>query len=78
MKGAKSKYCHLTNFSVNKKSEKFVKPTATGEEDGVFGNKWSFTGLRKKYKEMGVDSEAVFKGIYDVIIKTLISCEQPI
>lgn len=78
MKGSKAKYCHLTNFSVNKKSDKFVKPTATGEEDGVFGNKWSFTGLRKKYKEMGVNTEALFEKIHDVIIKTLIAAEQPI
>ena len=78
MKGSKAKYCHLTNFSINKKSEKFMKPSDTGEDDGVTGNKWSFTGLRKKYKEMGVDPKPVFDGINDIIIKTIISCENPI
>ena len=74
-KGHKAKFGHLTNFSINKKSEKFLKPTKTGEEDGVYGNKWSFTGLRKKYKEMGIDSAKIFKRIHDIIIKTIISCE---
>jgi len=46
-RGSKKKYCHLTNFSINKKSDKFYKPTKGGEEDGVEGNKWSFRGLRK-------------------------------
>ena len=47
----------------------------TGEDDGVSGNKWSFTGLRKKYKELGIDSDKIFNKINDIIIKTVISCE---
>ncbi len=46
-----------------------------GEDDGVRGNKWSFTGLRKKYKELGIDSDKIFNKIDDIIIKTVISCE---
>ena len=75
IKGYKAKFSHLTNFSINKKSEKFLKPSKTGEDDGVRGNKWSFTGLRKKYKELGVDTEKIFRKINDIIIKTVISCE---
>ena len=74
-RGYKAKFAHLTNFSINKKSEKFQKPMKTGEDDGVCGNKWSFTGLRKKYKELGIDSDKIFDKINDIIIKTIISCE---
>jgi tubulin polyglutamylase TTLL4 len=45
----KKRYVHLTNFSVNKKSENFVlnKNNGSDEENS---SKWSFKALRKAYE----------------------------
>ena len=74
-KGKNAKFSHLTNFSINKFSEKFEKPTKQDDDDGVKGNKWSFRGLKKKYTQMGVDYDKVFKKIHDIIVKTIIAAE---
>ena len=66
----KDRFKHLTNFSINKKSEKFV--CNIDANDDQYGNKWSLKALRAKYKELGIDAEAVFKRIKDIIVKTLI------
>lgn len=72
-KSIKERFVHLTNFSVNKNSQKFVK-NQDPHEDGV-GSKWSFGALKKKYEEMGINHQEVWDKIKDVIIKTLISGE---
>ena len=72
-KTLKKRYVHLTNFSVNKRSDKFVKnqdACADGE-----GSKWSLFALRKVFKEKNLDYEGTFTKIQDVIIKALISIE---
>jgi len=45
--------------------------------DDQYGNKWSLNALKKKYAEMGIDSDKVFNKIKDIIIKTLIAVESP-
>lgn len=72
-KKLKKRYVHLTNFSVNKKSSKFVKNT-NADVDGE-GSKWSLKALRKKYEEIGVNFDEIFGKIEDIVIKTLISVE---
>ena len=72
-KKLKKRYVHLTNFSVNKNSAKFVK-NIKANEDGE-GSKWSLIALRKKYAEMGIDYDWVFSKIEDIVIKTCISIE---
>lgn len=42
------RYIHLTNFSVNKHSKKFVK-NSQHDKDGE-GSKWSLLALKKHYK----------------------------
>ena len=71
----KDRFKHLTNFSVNKKSVKF-KANIDANDD-QYGNKWSLKALKAKYKELGIDSEAVFGRIKDIIVKTLIAVEAP-
>lgn len=72
-KTLKKRYIHLTNFSVNKKSAKFVKNT-DAEADGE-GSKWSLKALRKKYEEIGINYDEVFDKIEDIAIKTIIAVE---
>ena len=69
----KKRFIHLTNFSVNKKSKNFIK-VQSDYQDGE-GSKWSFQALRKKYSELGIDFDAIFMKIEEIIIKTLISVE---
>ena len=73
MTSLKERYVHLTNWSVNKYSENFVKNAGTSKDDE--GSKWSFAALKKKYVELGIDVEDLWKKIEDVIIKTIISAE---
>ena len=65
----------MTNFSVNKRSEKFISNTDANEDQ--YGNKWSLKALKKKYVELGIDPDAVFARIKDIIVKTLIAVEAP-
>ena len=57
LKDIKKRYIHLTNFSVNKHSKKYVK-NSKAEQDGQ-GSKWSISALRKYYDDNGIDSKAV-------------------
>jgi tubulin polyglutamylase TTLL4 len=70
----KKRFIHLTNFSVNKKSENFKDNKGTGEGEES-SSKWSFKALRKAYEELGINYDYVFAQVKDVIVKTLISVE---
>ena len=76
----KKRFIHLTNFSVNKKSDKFKSNKGADNEDeegwdGQESSKWSFGALKKAYEEKGINYEFVFAQIKDVIVKTLIAVE---
>jgi tubulin polyglutamylase TTLL4 len=45
----KKRYVHLTNFSVNKRSENFIVNKNNGEDEEN-SSKWSFKALRKAYE----------------------------
>ena len=70
----KKRFIHLTNFSVNKKSENFKANKGNGEDEEN-SSKWSFKALRKAYEDRGISYDFVFAQIKDVIVKTLISVE---
>lgn len=70
----KKKFIHLTNFSVNKKSENFKINNANGEDEEN-SSKWSFKTLKAAYAARGISYDFVFAQIKDVIVKTLISVE---
>jgi len=72
-KHLKQRFVHLTNWSVNKYSENFIKNKGGPVEDD--SSKWSFASLKKKFKEMNIDYDGIFEKIKDIIIKTLISVE---
>lgn len=68
-----NKFSHLTNYSINKKSEKFVQNTDANQGDE--GHKWSLSALCKHFEQMGIDNDLLWSKIYDVIIKSIISVE---
>jgi hypothetical protein len=68
-----NKYMHLTNYSVNKKNEKFIQ-NEDCSNDGT-GNKWSIAALNRHFETIGIDSNFVWSKIYDVIIKSIISID---
>jgi len=72
-KDLKQRFAHLTNWSVNKHSENFIK-NEKAEKDGE-GSKWSFMALRRYFSQIGIDYDGIFEKIKDIIIKTLISAE---
>jgi len=66
----------LTNFSLNKKSDNFVKNTVA-DNDGE-GSKWSHRAFRRFLRDQGIDDAAVFSQIEALAVKTLISIEHSV
>ena len=68
-----NKFAHLTNYSINKKSEKFVQNS--NADSGDEGHKWSLSALTKHLDQMGVDCDLLWTRIYDLILKSLMSID---
>jgi hypothetical protein len=66
-------FMHLTNYSINKHSEKFV----LGENDstGTTGHKRSILWFRQYLKRKGHDADLFWKRVGDVAVKTIISVQ---
>lgn len=75
-KSIKDRYMHLTNYSVNKKSENFER-NADAAKDGE-GSKWSLTALWKHLHSKGVDVGSLRERIHDLVVKTIISVEHSV
>ena len=71
--GKGSRFMFLTNYSVNKFSDKFVENSNALEDDK--GSKWSISALRKLFAEQGVNDEKLWVKIKDLVVKTIISIE---
>lgn len=73
----KKRFIHLTNFSVNKKSDTYVKNTggADKKEGDEMSFKWSLNELKEEYRKTGIDGDEVFKNIKLLIVKTLMAVE---
>ena len=66
----KNLYIHLTNTSLNDKSEKFL---INNDPDSEFGNTWTIKTLRKHFENEGFDFDEIMEGINDFTVKTLIT-----
>ncbi|KAF5226067.1 hypothetical protein ECC02_000628 [Trypanosoma cruzi] len=67
---------HLTNFTINKKSEDFVPPDGIGENGGVTSaSKWTLAALQKEFCNSGLDWNGTMARIHDLIVKTLLAVE---
>ena len=67
----RNKFVHLTNYSVNKKNEKFVQ-NVDYRKDNV-GHKWSLSALFQRLRSQGIDIELIWMKIYDAVIKSVLS-----
>lgn len=65
-------FCHLTNYSVNKKSSKFTEATSADDSNGC---KWSFRSLKKYFEANGWSWDDAWTGVLDVVVKTFVSVE---
>ena len=74
------RYIHLTNYSVNKKNEDYIKNTGANgggaeEDDTENASKWNLAQLKNYFEKVGINFKTVMHRIKDVIIKTLQSVE---
>lgn len=67
------RFIHLTNYSINKRADDYVK--AEGDEDA---SKWNLMQLRNWFSKNGINYNQVFNRIKDVVIKTCIAHEPQI
>ena len=74
----KKRFVHLTNFSVNKKSDKFKSNKGAGMDGEEQSSKWSFKALRNYFQSRNINYDYVFAQVKDVIVKTLIAVEPAI
>jgi hypothetical protein len=63
----------LTNYSINKKNEKFIKNENCEQDD--FGYKWSLGAFCRHLEQVGIDMNLMWSRTYDVIIKTILCGE---
>jgi tubulin polyglutamylase TTLL5 len=68
------KYSHLTNYAINKHSKHYIPNTNISETD-TSSSKWNLLTLRNHFTSQGIDSDIIFNKIDDMIIKSIISCE---
>ena len=72
----KDRFMHLTNYSVNRKSEDFIEPEDDATGDGREGSKWSMNSLWEYLNtERGVDVDRLRNEIKDLFVKTFIAAE---
>ncbi|KAM5325438.1 LOW QUALITY PROTEIN: tubulin monoglutamylase TTLL4 [Glossophaga mutica] len=72
MKSLGNKFMHLTNYSVNKKNAEYQ---ANADETACQGHKWALKALWSYLSQKGVNSDAIWEKIKDVVVKTIISSE---
>ena len=70
------KFMHLTNYSINKKSSAFVQTDNLDHDDS--GSKWSLSAFCQHLQNIDVDMDLFWARIYDIIIKSILSCENQI
>jgi hypothetical protein len=70
------KFMHLTNYSINKKSAHFVQCDNLEMDDS--GSKWSLSAFCSHLESINVDMDLFWSRVYDVILKSLLSCEEQI
>lgn len=68
----------MTNYSVNKKADTYVKntgDTTTEKAADAMEFKWSLKQLKDEWEKMGINYNEIFTKIKDICLKTLMSVE---
>lgn len=67
---------HLTNFTINKNSEDFVRPNGLNDENKVLGaSKWCLEALKQHFRTHGLNWDGTKARIHDLLVKTLLAVE---
>ena len=74
--GKGAKFAHLTNFSINKKNERYINNQSVEADD--CGHKWSISALTRHMEAVGVDTNLLWSRIYDVILKSLVCVDSQV
>mmetsp|Transcript_26311 Transcript_26311/g.40150 ORF Transcript_26311/g.40150 Transcript_26311/m.40150 type:complete len:300 (+) Transcript_26311:2593-3492(+) len=69
------RFVHLTNYSVNKRADDYVKSGGQDDEDA---SKWNLYQLKSWFQSNGIDYQMILGRIKDVVIKTCIAHEPQI
>ncbi|NWV34355.1 TTLL4 polyglutamylase, partial [Grantiella picta] len=72
MESLSNKFMHLTNYSVNKKNTEYK---SNSDETACQGHKWALKALWNYLTQKGINSEAIWERIKDIVIKTIIASE---
>ena len=72
-----NRFIHLTNYSIQKKSEVYQQ-NKNKQSSNLKASKWSLKTLQKVFEDHGKDYQAVKERMKDLIIKTIISVDEPI
>jgi hypothetical protein len=70
----KSKFSHLTNYSINKNNENYVQNENANDDDSGF--KWSLSALQSHFEAEGIDCKLMWSKLYDIIIKSIMSIDE--
>ncbi len=70
----KNTWIHLTNYSVNKKNDQYVRCHDPNVDD--YGNKWSLSAMLRYLTRESKDTFTLMMNIEELIIKTLLAVER--
>ena len=62
-KSVNKQYIHLTNYSVNKKNEEYIKSKGSATNDDEQASKWNLAQLKRYFDKCGIDYYAVIHRI---------------
>ena len=69
----KNMFVHLTNYALNKDNDDFKQATSVTDDSS---HKRSITSVLKRLQQDGHDVEKLQEEIREVLIKTMLSCQQ--
>uniref|UniRef100_A0A1Q3F6B7 Putative tubulin-tyrosine ligase-related protein n=1 Tax=Culex tarsalis TaxID=7177 RepID=A0A1Q3F6B7_CULTA len=69
------RYMHLTNYSINKLSDKY---SANEDADACQGHKWTIKSLWSYFTEKGVNTDRLWGALRNLVLRTVLAGEGPI
>lgn len=69
------RYMHLTNYSINKLSDKY---SANEDADACQGHKWTIKSLWSYFNEKGVNTDRLWGALRNLVLRTVLAGEGPI